>query len=141
MREIISALKGVFGLVLVSSAVFLFSCSPYQERKFNEQLVVKEQYGLPIEVLKAQVRTSGGYKKLEVLMRNVSDEPLTLECKIAFISEGGFYITIPGYGVDICRIPPHGVYKEVVKLPVDFDQWRRLIVEIERFDVRGSGNY
>jgi len=124
--------KGGFLLFLLG---FFASCAPQQERAVSARILVKEGYNLPVEVLKANIETVEGYKKLVLLIRNVSDGELNLVCKVYFVDDNGFVINIPGFGFDVCKIPPKGTYREVVPLPVNYEGWQRLVVELKRIKV------
>ena len=64
-----SPLKGLL-LTLFLSALTLSSCTPLQEKRFSDRLVVKEEYGLPLEVLKAQLKfLKRGGERIELLLK------------------------------------------------------------------------
>ena len=131
-------LTGILFLAL-PFAVFVFSCTPKVEKRFSNRLLVEENYGLPAEVLKAELKTSKrGEKSVELLLRNVSDKKLLLECDTYFLTEEGLKVSVPGFGVSLCEIPPKGTKRIKIDLPVVGVGWKTAVVKLRQLQTVGG---
>ena len=123
---------GTLPLTLLLS-VLLTSCIPFGERRFSNHLVVKEEYGLPLEVLEAKVLPlRGGGKEIDLHLRNISDKTLLLECEVYLLTGKGIKVSIPGFEVFTCNLSPKREKWKKLSLPLVVGENQTLVVEIRK---------
>ena len=134
-----SPLKGLF-LTLFLPALILSSCTPEREEHFSDRLVVKEEYGLPLEVLKAQLKfLKRGGERIELLLKNGSKKKLLLECDVYFLTEDGLKVSVPGFEQFLCKVPPKGTKRVKIELPLVGVRWETAVVRIRAIE-NSEGN-
>ena len=139
MGKIGLPLKGLLLNVLLP-VLILSSCTPLEEKRFSDRLVVKEDYGLPVEVLKANLSfLKRGGEKIELLLRNDYKKRFPIECEVYFLTEEGLKVSVPGFERFLCEVPPKGTKMVKIKLPLVGVEWKTAVVRIKAIET-SKGN-
>ena len=117
-------------LLTLPLVVLLSSCTPFGERKFSNHLVVKEEYGLPLEVESTKILQTEGERAIVLRLENKSKKDLLLVCRVYLLSEDGTKISVPGFETQLCRIPAKGEAVENLVLPLVGFERQTFVVEI-----------